>query len=205
MWHYGSLDILSTLKRCNSHLQKNNVAKIVQLTKYLSNHSKWLKITWHSQTLHNTKVTTQFLTPICCTARNIPDVYTAECFLLMFAVPNPRKCYIWLWPYHRGLRFGTYLGWNFRFGLRSRGQNVSKLMFFLHKCSNRIRKELFKWSEIWHDHRPIYGTDSWLRKCGGPWHKKGVIGVWKVVFDRRHRFFSCIFEHQGVHLDKNCS
>ena len=31
---------------------------------------------------------------------------------------------------------------------------------FWHKCSNRICKELFKWSEIW----PIYGTDSWLRK-----------------------------------------
>ena len=40
------------------------------------------------------------------------------------------KCYIWLRPYRRGLRFGTYLGWNFRFGLRSRGQNVSKWLFF---------------------------------------------------------------------------
>ena len=39
---------------------------------------------------------------------------------------------------------------------------------FLHKCSNWICKELFKWSEIWHEHRPIYGTDSWLRKFGGP-------------------------------------
>ena len=48
---------------------------------------------------------------------------------------------------------------------------------FWHKYSNRIRKELFKWSEIWHEHRPIYGTDSWLRKFGGPWHKKrGLLG-----------------------------
>ena len=39
---------------------------------------------------------------------------------------------------------------------------------FLHKCSNRICKELFKWSEIWHEHRPIYATDYWLRKFGGP-------------------------------------
>ena len=92
------------------------------------------------------------------------------------------KCYIWLRPYHRGLRFGTYLGWNFRFGLRSRGQNVSKLLFFLHKCSNQIHKELFKWSEIWHEHRSIYGTDSWLRKFGGPWHKKkGLLGSEKFV------------------------
>ena len=43
------------------------------------------------------------------------------------------KCYIWLQPYRWGLRFGTYLGWNFRFGLRYRGQNVSKLLVFLHK------------------------------------------------------------------------
>ena len=96
------------------------------------------------------------------------------------------KCYIWLRPYHRGLQFGTYLGWTFRFGLQSRGQNVSKL----HKCSNRICKELFKWSEIWHEHRPIYGTDSWLRKFCGPWHKNGFIGVQKVVFDRRRWFFA---------------
>ena len=59
-----------------------------------------------------------------------------------------------------------------------------KMTVFLHKCSNRIHKELIKWSEIWHEHRPIYGTDSWLRKFGGP-----------AVF--------CIFEHQGVHLDNN--
>ena len=43
-----------------------------------------------------------------------------------------------------------------------------EMTVFLHKCSNWIRKELFKWSEIWHEHRPIYGTDYWLRKFGGP-------------------------------------
>ena len=57
------------------------------------------------------------------------------------------KCYIWLRPYRRGLRFGTYLGWNFRFGLRSRGQNVSKWLFFdtnaqigsVRSCSNGLK------------------------------------------------------------------
>ena len=57
------------------------------------------------------------------------------------------KCYIWLRPYRRGLRFGTYLGWNFRFGLRSRGQNISKLLFFytnaqigsIRSCSNGLK------------------------------------------------------------------
>ena len=57
------------------------------------------------------------------------------------------KCYIWFRPYHRGLRFGTYLGWNFRFGLRSRGQNISKLLFFdtnaqigsVRSCSNGLK------------------------------------------------------------------
>ena len=57
------------------------------------------------------------------------------------------KCYIWLRPYCRGLQFGTYLGWNFRFGLRSRGQNVSKLLFFdtnaqigyVRSCSNGLK------------------------------------------------------------------
>ena len=91
------------------------------------------------------------------------------------------KCYIWLRPYRWGLWFGTYLGWNFMFGLRYRGQNVSKLLFFDTNAQNRIRKELFKWSEIWHEHRPIYGTDSWLRKFGGPWHKKrGLLGSEKL-------------------------
>ena len=57
------------------------------------------------------------------------------------------KCYIWLRPYRRGLRFGTYLGWNFSFGLQSRGQNVSKLLFFdtnaqigsIRSCSNGLK------------------------------------------------------------------
>ena len=57
------------------------------------------------------------------------------------------KCYIWLRPYRRGLRFGNYLGWNFRFGLRSRGQNISKLLFFytnaqigsVRSCSNGLK------------------------------------------------------------------
>ena len=57
------------------------------------------------------------------------------------------KCYIWLRPYRRGLRFGTYLGWNFRFGLQSRGQNVSKWLFFdtnaqigsVRNCSNGLK------------------------------------------------------------------
>ena len=61
------------------------------------------------------------------------------------------KCYIWLRPYRRGLRFGTYLGWNFRFGLRSRGQNVSKLLFFytnaqigsVRSCSNGMNIGLY--------------------------------------------------------------
>ena len=57
------------------------------------------------------------------------------------------KCYIWLQLYRRGLRFGTYLGWNFRFGLQSRGQNVSKWLFFdtnaqigyVRSCSNGLK------------------------------------------------------------------
>ena len=82
-----------------------------------------------------------------------------------------------------------YINWsNTFFSLTSR--EVLYMTVFWHKCSNRIHRELFKWSEIWHEHRPIYGTDYWLRKFGGPWQKKGFIGVRKVVFDSRRQFFA---------------
>ena len=36
-----------------------------------------------------------------------------------------------------------------------------------------------------------------------PETRKGFIGVLKVVFDRHRQFKFRMFEHQGVHLDKN--
>ena len=102
------------------------------------------------------------------------------------------KCYIWLRPYRRGLRFGTYLGFNFGFGLRSRGQNVSKWLFFytnaqigsVRSCSNSLK----------------FGMNIGLyllvpdTKKGVYWGPKSRLRSSPVVF--------CIFEHQGVHLDK---
>ena len=64
------------------------------------------------------------------------------------------KCYIWLWQYRRGLRFCTYLGWNFRFGLWSRGQNVSKWLFFdtnaqIRSIRERLKKKHKTSDSVW--------------------------------------------------------
>ena len=102
------------------------------------------------------------------------------------------KCYIWLRPYRWGLRFGTYLGWNFRFGLWSRGQNVSKLLFVytnaqigsIRSCSNGLKFGM---------NIGLYmGQILSLENLVVSDTKKGFIGVRKVVFDR-HRWFFAFF------------